>query len=215
MSNFGLSTEVPNSRYMKKVMTIVLISLIVVTVSQSRAQQKQMQCGQWRWDVKTLTDREGSALLNAKPVSTGFDQFLQAQAPRKMDKTNKADKIQPRFPSEKEVVEITAYITSITVTEKDHDFLMVLKSPLTELTCFAELPNPDCVTFDKFPEQRKLFSKVWKDLVPIMDKISGNNRPVKVKIKGIPFWDVPDGERGASSTGLEIHPVLNVVVVTD
>lgn len=200
---------------MKKVMIIAILSLVVVNAIKCRAQQKQIQCGQWRWDVKTLTDREGSALLNAKPVITGFDQFLEAKSPRKLDENNKADQIQPRFPSERKVVEITAYITTLTVSEKDHDFRMVLKSPLSERTCFAELPNPGCATFDKFQEHRKLFTKLWNDLVPIMDKISGNSRPVKVRITGVPFWDAPSGERGASSSGLEIHPVLSVVVLPD
>jgi hypothetical protein len=200
---------------MKKISAVIIISFVFISALPCQTRQQSMQCGQWRWDVKTLTDKEGAGLLSARPVSTGFDEFLKAKAPRKLDENIAADKNQARFPSEKEVVEITAYITSVTITEKDHDFQMILKSPLTALTCFAELPNPGCTTFDQFPEQRKLFRKTWNDMGAIMDKISGNSRPVKVKITGVPFWDAPGGERGASSSGLEIHPVLKVTVVPD
>lgn len=200
---------------MKRIPVIAVLSFLVILAVQSQDRVKSMQCGQWRWTVKTLTDRQGAGLLTVKPVAKDFDQFLQAKAPRKLDTKSETDMNLPRFPSEKEVVEITAYITSISITEKDHDFQLVLKSPLSSNTCFAELPNPGCTTFDQFPEQRKLFGKTWNDMGAIMDKISSNSRPVKVKITGVPFWDAPNGERGASTTGLEIHPVLNIVVLPE
>jgi hypothetical protein len=200
---------------MKKMNLFLTMAFILISVLQSYAQQKPLQCGQWRWDIKTLTDKDGAGLLMAKPVVMAFGDFMAAKAPRKLDEKNVTDKTQPRFPSEKEVVEFTAYITTITITEDDHDFRMVLKSPGSDATLLAELPNPDCATFDKFPLQRASFKQTWKELTTIMDKISGNSKPVKVKISGVRFWDVPTGERGASPSGLEIHPVLNVNILPD
>lgn len=200
---------------MNKLIILVIMSLLFVAIPQSYAQQKSMQCGQWRWDVKTLTDKDGTGLLMAKPVEMEFGQILGTKAPRKLDGKSETDKIQPRFASEKVVVEFTAFITSITITDNDHDFRMVLKSPGSEDTFLGELPNPNCATFDKFPGQRNLFDKTWKDLSMIMEKISKDSKPVKVKITGVRFWDAPDGERGASSSGLEIHPVLNVTLLPE
>jgi hypothetical protein len=209
-SEFNIKTGV-----MKRMNIRVTVLLILAVVIQSHAQQKSLKCGDWRWDVKSLTDKEGAGLLKAKPVIMDFGQLLDATAPRKLDVSNEKDKIQPRFTSEKEVVEITAYITSITITQDDHDFSMVLKSPASGATMLAELPNPDCASLDKFPAQRAQFKKTWKDLSLIMEKISGNSKPVKVKITGVRFWDAPTGGRGESPNGLEIHPVLSVTILPD
>jgi len=200
---------------MKKMIGLVIMSLFFVGITQNYAQQKSLQCGQWRGDVKTLTDKEGAALLKAKPVEKELGMILDAKAPGMLDEKSETDKTQPRFPSEKEVVEFTAFITTITITDSDHDFRMVLKSPGSDATFLGELPNPDCATFDKFPAQRNLFRKTWKELSVIMDKISKDSKPLKVKITGVLFWDAPRGERGASSSGLEIHPVLSVTVLPD
>jgi hypothetical protein len=196
---------------MKKIHLFVSISLLFMAAL-GFSQQKS-KCGQWRWDVKTLTDKDGAALLKAKPVAREFRQFLSATAPRHLDKKSESDKTQPRFTSEKMVVEITAYITSMTITADDHDFLLIVKSPISDETMFAELPDPDCATFDKFPALRAHFKQTWKQLSELMDKISKDSKPLKVKITGVPFWDAIPGERGGSSNGFEIHPVLSVTLL--
>jgi len=188
---------------------------MMVAVTQSYAQQKSLNCGQWRWDVKTLTDNDGAALLNAKPMVTEFDRMVVTTPPRKLDEKSEQDKTQPRFPSEKQLVEFTAYITTITITGDDHDFKMLLKSPVSDATMYAELPDPDCASLDKFPAQRARFKQTWKELTAIMEKISNDSKPLKVKITGVRFWDAQTGERGASANGLEIHPVLNVTLLPD
>jgi hypothetical protein len=188
----------------------ITISLLLVAGTLGYTQQKSLQCGQWRQDVKTLTDKGGASLLNANPVVTDFDHFLDAQAPRSLDLKSTTDKTQHRFPSEKEVVEIDAYITTITFTEDEHNFRMVLRSQGSEHTMFAELPNPDCQLLDRFPAQRAQFSQTWKELSGIMDRISKDSKPVKVKITGVRFWDAPGIERGESASGAEICPILKV-----
>jgi hypothetical protein len=199
---------------MKKMNLLVTLSLFFVAVTISCAQTK-MVCGTWRWDVKTLTDPGGSKLLNAKPMAREFGEFLNSMSPRKLDINNSNDKNQQRFTSEKTVVEITATIISMTISMDDHDFRMTLKSPSSDLTMFAELPDPDCATFDKFPALRAHFKQTWKTLSELMDKISKDSKPIKVKVTGVPFWDAVPAERGASSSGLEIHPVLSVTILQD
>ena len=196
-------------------MVWIASTLLSVVAIHSFAQQKSLQCGQWRWDVKTLTDKDGAALLKAQPKAMEFDRILFSMPPRTLDKKSATDKVQPRFPSEKEVLEFTAYITTINITEDDHDFRIVLKSPGSDNTMLGELPNPDCATFSRFPEQRANFKQTWEQLSAIMTRISGDSKPVKVKITGVRFWDAPTGERGANISGLEIHPVLSVIVIPD
>jgi hypothetical protein len=176
-------------------------------------QKKGIKCGDWRWDVKTLTDKGGTAILKSKPVEVKFDQFLQSMSPRKLAKDNDKDRAQARFTSEKEVVEMTAYITSMTISQEDHDFMMVLKSPDSDATMMAELPNPECSSLSKFTLQQEQFKKTWSELSCLMDKISQNSKPIKVKITGVRFWDAVPGQRGASENGIEIHPVIKVTVL--
>jgi hypothetical protein len=204
-----------NIRIMKTVNLFVTLSLLFCAIIQSKGQQEMQSCDQWRGDVKMLTDKGGSALLKAKPLVMDFDSFLETKAPILLDKSNVKDKTQPRLPSEKEVFEITAYITTITFTENENDFEMYLKSPDSDATMLAILPNPNCPTLDKFPAQRAQFRQTWDKLTEIMDEISQDSRPLKVKITGVRFWNIPNGDRGTSPSGVEIHPVLNVTVIPD
>ena len=198
---------------MKKLKLLLACFLLICVVKQSDAQPKVPSCEKRRADVKMLTDKDGAALLNAKPTLMDFAGFLNEKPPVTLDKSNPKDKTQPRLPSEKEVVQLIAFITTITITGDEHNFRMVLRYPDSEATMVAVLPNPDCPALDKFPAVRAQFRQTWKELTTIMDKLSQENNPVKVKITGVRFWDVYGGERGSNANGLELHPVLNVIQV--
>ncbi|MGA3012873.1 MAG: hypothetical protein ABSD71_02435 [Bacteroidales bacterium] len=198
---------------MKKVTLLFACLLMICVVIKSQAQPKAFSCEQWRADVKMLTDKDGAALLNAKPIVMDFSVFLDAKAPLTLDKNNLKDKNQPRLSSEKEVIQLIAFITSITITGDDHNFRMVLRYPDSEATMVAVLPNPDCPALDKFPAIRAQFRQTWKELTTIMDRLSKESNPIKVKITGVRFWNAPGGERGSSANGIEIHPVLSIIQV--
>jgi len=200
---------------MKKVILLFACLLMICIVIQSQAQTKVPTCDQWRSDVKILTDKGGAALLNAKPTVLDFSVFLNEKPPVTLDKTNPKDKTQPRLASEKEVIQIIAFITTITITADEHDFRMVLRVPDSEATMVAVLPNPDCPALDKFPTIRAQFRQTWKELTLIMNKLSQESNPIKVKITGVRFWNVPGDERGACVNGVELHPVLSVIQILD
>jgi hypothetical protein len=48
-----------------------------------------------------------------------------------------------------------------------------------------------------------------------MELLKSNNKPVKVSVTGVPFWDAPDPQKGGNPGGLEIHPLLKVSVISD
>ena len=198
---------------MKKVNLLLTISMVLFMAIQINAQQVIKSCEQWRADVKMLTDKGGAELLKATPLVMDFNSFVETKAPMALDKKSIKDKTQVRLPSEKQVVEIIAYITTITFTEDGHSFKMVLRYPDSNSTMIAVLPNPDCPALDKFPAIRAQFKETWKTLAGLMNKISQESNPVKVKITGVRFWNAPSGERGSSANGIEIHPVLKVTEV--
>ena len=61
---------------MKKMILLVTAALLLGAVSPLIAQQKSLQCGEWRWDVKTLTDQGGEAILKTLPMVTDFDRII-------------------------------------------------------------------------------------------------------------------------------------------
>ena len=194
---------------------ILIILLWVVAGSFAMAQQKPLQCGNWRFDVKTLTDKGGFVLLNKTPMPTELDRVITQQPPKALNRSSAADGKLPRYPMENDVVEFTAYVTSATISTDDHDFRLVLKSPSSESTMLGESPDPQCPVFNNFPKLREAFTKTGNDIRTVMDLLKKNNMPVKVRITGVTFWDSPGSQQGADPSGLEIHPILKVSVITD
>ena len=47
------------------------------------SQQLPPRCGKWRWDVKTITDKDGAALLSRPPTQSSID-VLVGEKPSKV-----------------------------------------------------------------------------------------------------------------------------------
>jgi len=148
-------------------------------------------------------------------MQTLFDRVLSEQPPKVLKASDMEDGKLPRYPSENGVVQFTAYVTSATISSDDHDYRLVLKSPESESVMLGESPDPSCPTFNAFPQLRTTFIQAGKDISNIMELLKSNNKPVKVSVTGVPFWDAPDPQKGGNPGGLEIHPLLKVSVISD
>jgi hypothetical protein len=186
---------------------IVILALSFIFCSS----QQPPKCGKWRWDVKTLTDKDGSALLLTEPVPSAIDQLVMEPSPKILHHNSHADSKLPRFPSENQVVEIVAFVIKAKYEEDDKDLHLVLKSPDSEKTMIGEIPDPNCPDFDEFPTLRELFKKTRKSGNKILDKLNVHAKPVKVKITGVPFWDSEHKNRSKGPGTREIHPILSIV----
>jgi len=172
------------------------------------------KCGTWRWSIKTLTDKDSTTLLNKKPIPATIDVMVKIKPPKVLKASSRNDGKLPRYTREKQVVEITVYVTEI-LTEADHDLHFVLKSPTSDKTMVGEIPDPTCPDYDNNPKLRAHFSKTREDGMKVKDMWKATNKkPVKVKITGIPFWDgAHSGDvTGASQYFREIHPILSIEI---
>ena len=200
---------------MKTKFRFSLLILILVSVSIASAQQNTPKCGKWRWEVKTTTDMEGLGLLTQTPSKSSIDELVVIKPPKVLSSRNTYDGKLPRYPSEKQVVEIVAYVTEVKHENDDSDLHFVLKSTTSANTMVGEIPDPACQAFDKFPNLRKHFVKTRQDGNAVWEKLKTTKKPVKVKITGVPFWD---GEHATNPTGAskycrEIHPVFSIVIL--
>lgn len=174
------------------------------------------KCGIWRWNIKTLTDREGTILLSEKPVPSSVDQLVKEMPPKVLYDNSHTDGMLPRYPSENLVVEVTAYVTHVRFERDDRDLHLILKSPGSENTMVGEIPDPTCPTFDTFPSLRTYFEQTRTEGYDVWDRLKATHLPVKVKVTGVPFWDGAHSQRpiGASEYYREIHPILKIEVLS-
>lgn len=195
-------------------MRVFLCTILILSASLSFAQSPSGRCGSWRWNVKTITDRDGPGLLTSKPVKTTIDQLVSVKPDRILNGKSTADGRTPRLATEKQVVEVIAYVTKVKM-EKDHDFHLVLKSTTSENTMVGEIPDPGCPNYDNFPALRTHFEKTRREGQAVWNLWMRTHRPVKVRVTGVPFWDGFHDKRpkGASPYYREIHPILSIVPV--
>ena len=188
----------------------ILASALLVFSQHRRDPNK---CGTWRWDIKTLTDKEGPSLLNRKPIQTTLDRLVMEKPPKVLYDNNRTDGLLPRYPTENLVVEIDAYVVKMKYEQDDHDLHLILRSVSSNETMVGEIPDPGCPTFDTFPALRNWFGKTREDGYKIWNKLKKTHLPVKVRITGVPFWDGTHSQRpsGASEYYREIHPILKIV----
>ena len=192
---------------------ILVVSLVLGFILCS--QQLPPRCGKWRWDVKTLTDKQGIGLLSKTLIKSSIDELVVPKPPKILYSDNQSDGREPRMSSETQVVEIIAYVTKVKHESDDSDLHLILKSPNSENTMVGEIPDPACSTFDRFPVLRNHFTKTRQDGYKVWDFWKNAKRPIKVKITGVTFWDglhYQDTPKGASKYCREIHPILSIEI---
>lgn len=192
---------------------IVWILLLVVSIPVN-AQVTGKDCnGMFRWDVKTLTDPGGAAMISADITGSTLSELVSVHPPKHFFIFSKKDGHLPRYDDEKILVRIKAYIVSIK-TERDQDVHITLQSPGSSQTMIAEIPDPGCRIFDTLPGIRKSFTEARHQLQPVVTQLEKTKKPVLVEITGVPFWDARHWWlRGCAKNGREIHPVLSVKIL--
>lgn len=188
-------------------MALILVSGIVAS-----AQKHPSKCGNWRWDVKTLTDPDGLGLLTKVPTVSTIDELVAVIPPKILHAGNKTDGVVPRFTNEKMVVEIIAFVTVVKRATDDSDLHFILKPETSYLTIVGEIPDPNCATFDKYPQIKGQFTTATQDGKAIWNVLKQTKKPVKVKVAGISFWDgiYDTRPKGVSQYSREIHPIIKI-----
>jgi hypothetical protein len=188
---------------MKKLLFLILLFVSYLVNGQ--------QCGKWRWAIKTLTDPGAAQLLNQQPQETTIGQILTDVPPQPLRTQSMIDGVLPRFPTEKQLVVFTANIKEVK-HEGDQDYHLILEEPTTGKEMVGEIPDPNCPSFNGFPDLQTRFATLRK----WVDKNVGNSNEdgdpaITVKIVGVKFWDEPGHATGSPPNGREIHPVTDII----
>lgn len=161
-------------------------------------------CGKERWSVKTVTDTD-AAKVQESPTPGTVNQLRQIAAP-----INPNLRPDSRYsPTELTTYEVTGYITLIKA-EADQDYHIVLADDAGR-TMIVESTHPDCALKSRFKAEinqvRAALDQAFKG--PI-------TKPIKtrklVTVTGVGFFDHIHGQTGVAPNGIELHPILQVVM---
>jgi hypothetical protein len=161
------------------------------------------QCNSERWSVKTGTDQDVSQVnLNQKTSTT--IQNLTSQATPKTIPANKRINA-----TEKTVWVINATLVKF-IHAYDSDYHMVIKDSAGR-TMIAEIPDPNCVPIGSpfasgIAHARQQFDAKFTP----SDEFQTVSVPVTVT--GVGFFDYKEGQEGIAPNGIELHPILDIVI---
>ena len=167
----------------------------------AQAAKQKPSCGEARWSVKTGTDPD-AASVNLTPTPTTIANLVARPRPSSPPPNNRV------APVETAVYAVTATLTWDHLMP-DGDYHLVLQDPNGK-TLISEVPNPRCVGAAS-PFLTRITNA--RAQVDANLTVTTSLRPasVPVMVTGVGFWDGDLTATGASMTGIELHPILDVI----
>jgi hypothetical protein len=177
---------------------------LLLVASLAFAPLQVLACGKERWSVKVVTDKDAAKVQDV-PTPATINQLRQIAAP-----INPNLRPDSRYgPTELTTYEVTGYITLIKA-EADQDYHIVLTDE-NRRTMIVESTHPDCALKSRFKAEitqvRAALDKAFRG--PI-------TKPMKMKklvtVTGVGFFDHLHHQTGVAPNGIELHPILHVVL---
>jgi hypothetical protein len=186
-----------------------------------RADKAALECGEFRWPVKTMSDPSADS-VNLNPNRATVSTL--ASKPRTVNgrKTGRRLTVGKQTPrttaAEFRTYRVRATLSQARhVAERDRDIHLVIldpskNDPKDELArMIVELPDVRCSgAADSASPIRTLMRTAREDLEHDCGKL-----PTKfvrlsgtATITGVGFWDARHGQNGIAQNGIELHPVL-------
>jgi hypothetical protein len=192
-----------------------IVAAALFAFSPSTRGARSDECGEERWDVKTLTDTpEASAVDLAHWKTTTIEKLrrLNEQGKRSSGQPPKdLKKTTPRMPPvETTVYSVTALLMSMK-REKDKDIHLVIADPKVGGSMIVEFPADDC-TVGASAAARAKMQGARKDVASACGGEPGKSVVTltgKATIRGVGFFDLIHGQGGVAPNGIELHPVLS------
>ena len=154
----------------------------------------QGRCGEQRWPVKTLADRDAS-LVDTVPTPTSVAELV--AIPRPTTRFERDGRTGP--------VELTTFLLRARLVrvlpQDDLDIHLVVRDLDTDsLTLVTEVPDSTCVADPrlgrKYNDVRRTLRSIPRDAV--------------IEFTGVGFFDYEHGQSGMADNGIEIHPLLSL-----
>ncbi len=173
-------------------------------------------CGTERWAIKTLTDRQSAAAINATPQQTSVDALVALPAPPKLPQSARI------APTETQQFTVEALLIAWKEESGptgDRDFHLVLADPTDPgKTMIAEIPSPTCASacasaeVDAFGAARQVLLNELGP-APATTSIVLLDPPRRVEVTGVGFFDFDHKQSGLAPNCIELHPVLHITVM--
>ena len=195
----------------------------------------QNRCGGTeRWAVKVGTDGGASMVDVAHPATKTIHELLQINTPSSMPAHSDND---TRVPAERTVYVVDGRLLKFKLESGqtgDQDYHLIITDDSLQFTpggsgsqivphsLVAEIVNPDCIpgkqgsltTPSVFQAQiaavRAHFNQQFPNITGGWNDANG----IPVRITAVGFFDRDHGQTGRSKSGLELHPILDIVFNT-
>ena len=159
-------------------------------------------CGTERWLVKTLADPDRDQVAQT-PERTSVAALARLPRPAQLPEAARtAGAERKRF-----VVE--AYLAGWD-DERDRDIHLILADPDDQtVTLIAEIPDPECsgACASGFAQA---YAEARSALEAGLARPNPEDRPIRVEVTGVGFFDRNHGQTGAAPNFIELHPVLSL-----
>lgn len=188
-------------RYLFSCSAILVIALALLSgpVSSGGA----LECGEWRWDVKTLSDADAPDVdFEARRMSVR--ELLDLTPPGSLSSdTPRMDGI------EFETIKIRARLVTASLSA-NHDVHLVISTKTRPYRrMIVEFPHPDCPGASK-SFNRDAMVRARRQINRECESLEHNFQPLTgtATITGVGFFDSVHGQRGVAPNGIELHPAL-------
>lgn len=157
-------------------------------------------CGTERWLVKTLADPDRDQVdLHASRTSVA--ELARLSRPDVLPEAGRAPG------AERSTFTVEAYLVGWD-PENDGDIHLILADPDDQtVTLIAEIPDPNCsgaCSSGFAPAYAEARSVLEAELA----RPNPEDRPLRVEVTGVGFFDRNHGQTGAAPNFVELHPVL-------
>ena len=160
------------------------------------------QCGEERWLVKTLADPDrGLVDLHARRSSVA--ELAALPRPEELPEAGRVEG------AERSTFVVEAYLAGWS-PENDGDIHLILADPDQQtVTLIAEIPDPECSGACSSG-----FAQAYAEARSVLEvglaRPNPEDRPLRVEVTGVGFFDYLHGQTGVAPNGIELHPVLKL-----
>jgi hypothetical protein len=165
-------------------------------------------CGVERWPVKTLSDQDAAA-VDFTPQDTAVSALRALAAPGSPPQNSRV------APTELTVFRVTA-VAMLAKREADHDIHLVIANPDNPSeTMIVEFPDVACsgAAGSAYQDTMKSARAQFDALFGEPGSSHFTDLQSVVQITGVGFFDFLHGQTGVAPNGIELHPVLSIIVV--
>ena len=166
------------------------------------------KCGTERWLVKTLSDADRDR-VHLSPVDATVEELVALTRPRRLPANGRFE------PVETTVYRVEGYWGAYDAVRRENDgdlHLVIFGLTNQRLSLIAEIPNPECAGAcrsglgARYAHARAAIEERLAH--PTADDKA--DKPIRIRLTGVGFFDHPHGQVGAAANNVELHPVLTV-----